>query len=55
VQSVPDTIDEISAKRLHVGNPASPLFELARVPQPTEWQRIADQIDAALIVARSDF
>jgi hypothetical protein len=25
------------------------------IPQPTEWQRIADQIDAAMIFARSDF
>jgi hypothetical protein len=25
------------------------------VPQPTEWQRIADQIKAAIIFARSDF
>ena len=25
------------------------------VPQPTEWQRIGNQIDAAMIFARSDF
>jgi len=25
------------------------------VPQPTEWQRIGDQIDAAPIFARADF
>ena len=25
------------------------------VPQPTEWQRIGNQIDAALILARADF
>jgi hypothetical protein len=25
------------------------------VPQPTEWQRIDNQIDAAFIFARSDF
>src|SRR5262245_43155750 len=25
------------------------------VPQPTEWQGIADQIDAAMIFARVDF
>jgi hypothetical protein len=29
-------------------------FALA-VPQPTEWQRIGNQIDAAMIFARSDF
>jgi hypothetical protein len=28
---------------------------LAHNPQPTEWQRIGDQIDAAMIFARSDF
>jgi hypothetical protein len=25
------------------------------VPQPTEWQRIGNQIDAAFIFARADF
>jgi hypothetical protein len=25
------------------------------VPQPTEWQRIGNQIDAAMVFARSDF
>jgi hypothetical protein len=25
------------------------------VPQPTEWQGIGDQIDAAMIFARTDF
>jgi hypothetical protein len=25
------------------------------VPQPTEWQRIGDQIDAATILTRADF
>jgi hypothetical protein len=25
------------------------------VPQPTEWQRIGDQIGAAFIFARADF
>jgi hypothetical protein len=25
------------------------------IPQPTEWQRIADQTNAAMIVARSHF
>jgi hypothetical protein len=25
------------------------------IPQPTEWQRIGDQIDAAMIFARADF
>ena len=25
------------------------------VPQPTEWQRIGNQIDAAMIFARADF
>ena len=25
------------------------------VPQPTEWQRIGDQISAAMIFARTDF
>jgi len=25
------------------------------VPQPTEWQGIGNQIDAAMILARSDF
>ena len=26
-----------------------------RIPQPAEWQRIGNQIDAALIFARADF
>jgi hypothetical protein len=26
-----------------------------QVPQPTEWQRIGNQIDAAMIFARADF
>jgi hypothetical protein len=26
-----------------------------RVPQPTEWQHIGNQIDAAFVVARADF
>ena len=25
------------------------------IPQPTEWQRIGNQIDAAMIFARADF
>ena len=25
------------------------------IPQPTEWQRIGNQIDAAMIFARPDF
>ena len=25
------------------------------IPQPTEWQRIGNQIDAAMIFARTDF
>jgi hypothetical protein len=25
------------------------------IPQPTEWQRVTDQIDAAIIFARADF
>jgi hypothetical protein len=25
------------------------------LPQPTEWQRIGNQIDAAMIFARADF
>ena len=25
------------------------------IPQPTEWQRIGNQIDAATIFARADF
>jgi hypothetical protein len=25
------------------------------IPQPTEWQRIGNQIDAALVFARTDF
>src|SRR6516164_4100992 len=25
------------------------------IPQPTEWQRVGNQIDAAMILARSDF
>jgi len=25
------------------------------VPQPTEWQRIGNQIDAAMVFARADF
>ncbi len=32
------------------------LIEFAPVvPQPTEWQHIGNQIDAAMIFARSDF
>jgi hypothetical protein len=31
VQSIPGTIEGISAKRLHVGKPASRLFEIASV------------------------
>jgi hypothetical protein len=27
----------------------------AVIPQPTEWQRIAGKIDAAMIFARADF
>ena len=25
------------------------------IPQPAEWQRIGDQIDAAMVFARADF
>jgi len=25
------------------------------IPQPTEWQRIGNQIDAAFVLARTDF
>jgi len=28
---------------------------LGVIPQPTEWQRIGNQINAAMIVARTDF
>jgi hypothetical protein len=31
------------------------LIAFASVPQPTEWQRIENQIDAAMIFARADF
>jgi hypothetical protein len=27
----------------------------AQLPQPTEWQHVGDQIDAAFVFARSDF
>jgi hypothetical protein len=27
---------------------------MPRVPEPTKWQRIANQIDAALVTARAD-
>jgi len=29
--------------------------QLSGKPQPTEWQRIGDQIDAAMILAQADF
>jgi hypothetical protein len=56
----------VSVKRLQDGKRVSPLFDLAlvlvpgsqclrRLPEPTEWQRIGNEINAAFIFARADF
>src|SRR4030095_12125514 len=34
---------------------ALPIAFRPAVPEPTEWQRIGDQIDAAFVTARADF
>jgi hypothetical protein len=44
----------LPAVKLRVADCIADSIRLA-VPQPTEWQRIGNQIDAAFIFARSDF
>ena len=43
-----------ATKKLRVANCILDCIRLA-IPQPTEWQHIGNQINAALIFARADF
>src|SRR5438309_875243 len=43
-----------AAEKLSVVDRVADCIRLA-IPQPTEWQHIGDQIDAALVPARSHF